>query len=352
MQVRQRLNSSGDVIRQLRANPKEVQAEQKRGRKVSLEPATELTFSRSSFFTLMLAEVLFQAIAMANSPGVRHGRYMRDSPREIRRVILTVPPATTLQERRIIDRRAEGAIMLLWDLMGWTPSQGQAHDEEYARSVFVEPTIRTDLDEASCTHFVWLYGEVTQKFSGAALEYARLVGRDRPFAEPDVEPGPDAPSMPSIRIASIDIGGGTTDLMVTTYYVERNRELAPTQNFREGFRIAGDDLLRAVIENMVIPAIETGMMAQGVANARNILKYKLGENTPSMSVQERQLRATIRPEGSAAGGARHSRRTRDPPDLQRRRHRLSHDRRSHGRARRPPDGGGGARRARAPSGLP
>lgn len=290
VQVRQRLNSSGDVIRQLRANPKEIQAQQKRGRKVSLDPATELTFSRSSFFTLMLAEILFQAIAMANSPGVRNGRYMRDAPREIRRVILTVPPATTLQERKIIDRRAEGAITLVWDLMGWTPPQGKVHTEEYARSVFVEPIVRTDLDEASCTHFVWLYGEITQKFSGAALEYARLVGKERPFAEPDVEPDDDAPLKPSIRIASIDIGGGTTDLMVTTYYVERNRALAPTQNFREGFRIAGDDLLRAVIETTVIAGIESAMTAQGVSNARNLLKSKLGENTPSMTVQERQLR--------------------------------------------------------------
>jgi hypothetical protein len=41
-------------------------------------------------------------------------------------------------------------------------------------------------------------------------------------------------------VASIDIGGGTTDLMICTYSAEAGQEIEPHQNFREGFRIAGD----------------------------------------------------------------------------------------------------------------
>ena len=51
-----------------------------------------------------------------------------------------------------------------------------------------------------------------------------------------------------LRVASIDIGGGTTDLIINNYTVEgrgTSVTLHPEQNFREGFNKAGDDLLRA-----------------------------------------------------------------------------------------------------------
>ncbi|GLR46089.1 hypothetical protein GCM10007880_66070 [Mesorhizobium amorphae] len=40
--------------------------------------------------------------------------------------------------------------------------------------------------------------------------------------------------------------------MVTTYFQTGYVALFPDQNFREGFRIAGDDLLKVVIERLVI----------------------------------------------------------------------------------------------------
>lgn len=283
VQTRQKLTARGTVIRHLLArggNP---------GREPAV-PASELSFSRSSFFMLMLAEVVVQAIAMANSPGVRHGRHLRDSPRQINRIVLTVPPATTLQERQIMSRHARGAVDLVWDLFGWDTGDAPPEDSELARSWFQKPKIRADLDEASCTQFVWLYGEIARKFSGAAEEFARIVGRDRPLSDPEREPAPGAPVGPSIRIASIDVGGGTTDLMVTTYHIERNRELLPTQNFREGFRIAGDDISRALIEQMVFPAIAEAMVLAGAKGAEQILQRKFGGDYPDMPVQQKQLR--------------------------------------------------------------
>lgn len=281
--ARQHLNPAGEVISQLRAD----KVRQPVG---GLEPANELTFSRSSFFSLMLSEIVMQAIAMANSVSVRHRRNLKEHPRRIKRIVLTLPPATTLQEQQIMKRRADAALRLLWTLMGWETEDGNPTPDAHGASHPRRPSVRLNLDEASCTHFVWLYGEIARKFGGAAEEYARLFGKDRPLAEPEQEPAADAPIAPSVRVASIDVGGGTTDLMITTYYIEDNRALKPTQNFREGFRVAGDDLLSAVIEQMIMPAIAEALTQHGARNAQDILKRCFGGDRPDMPVQDKQLR--------------------------------------------------------------
>lgn len=283
VQARQHMNAAGEVISQLRAD-------KVRRPTGGFDPANELTLSRSSFFTLMLSEIVMQAISMTNSVGVRHERHFKDYPRRIKRIVLTLPPATTLQEQQIMKRRADAALRLLWILMGWEDEDGNRIPGEYGESQPRRPSIRLNLDEASCTHFVWLFGEIARKFGGAAEDYARLFGKTRPFAEPEVEPAPDAPQSPSVRIASIDVGGGTTDLMITTYYVENNRALKPTQNFREGFRVAGDDLLSALIEQMIMPAIADALTAHGAKGAQDILKRCFGGDRPDMPVQDKQLR--------------------------------------------------------------
>ena len=284
VQARQHLNAAGEVISQLRANKKERQSTG------AFDPANELTLSRSSFFTLMLGEIVMQAISMANSVGVRHGRNLKDHPRRIKRIVLTLPPATTLQEQQIMKRRSEAALQLLWILMGWEDEDGNAIPGEHGESRPRRPSIRLNLDEASCTHFVWLYGEIARKFGGAAKDYARLFGKERPFSEPEEEPAPEAVPVPSIRVASIDVGGGTTDLMITTYYIVDDRALKPTQNFREGFRVAGDDLLNALIEQMIMPAIADALAAHGARGAKDILKRCFGGDRPDMSVQDKQMR--------------------------------------------------------------
>lgn len=280
--ARRFVNSRGDVIDQLKA-------EQRRPQNALVSPASRLTFSRSSFFTFMVAEVISQALSMINAPGVRARRQHPDSPRVLERIILTLPPATTIQEQQILQSRVDGAIRLIWRLMDW--EGGSPQDPSDRRRLKPRrPTVRVSWDEASCNQFVWLYGEITRKFVGGAAEFARLVGRDRPFAEPGRVPAADAPVQPSIRVASVDVGGGTTDLMITTYYVEDNRALKPSQNFREGFRIAGDDVVRAIIEELVLPAIQTALEEAGINAARELLSECFGGDRHDIPEQEKHLR--------------------------------------------------------------
>ncbi len=95
--------------------------------------------------------------------------------------------------------------------------------------------MRADLDEATATQIVWLHNEVTERLQGDAAALMAMMGRERPRRAGH-----------SLRVASIDIGGGTTDLMVTTY-AHGGRDDRAAQEFRESFKIAGDDVLERVI---------------------------------------------------------------------------------------------------------
>ena len=76
--------------------------------------------------------------------------------------------------------------------------------------------------------------------------------------------------LPCLRLASIDIGGGTTDLIITTYQLEGGTAVKPVQEFREGFNIAGDDVLCGLIERNVLPALLDAIRHSGAANAEAV----------------------------------------------------------------------------------
>jgi hypothetical protein len=241
-----------------------------------------LSFSRSSMFTFLLAEIIWQAFTMINNPQVRATRPEADTPRKLMRVILTLPTAMPISEQQILRSRALAAVKLLWDLAGWTEHRPPGAEE---------PEIQISLDEASCAQLVYLYGEITERFAGDANAFFDLAGRPRPRPVMDGEktkaPRADERSM---RIASIDVGGGTTDLMVTTYFVDAGKALVPYQAYREGFRVAGDDLLRDVIERCILPVIEGRLVECGLHSAREFLNRCFGIDRVDMSELDRHLR--------------------------------------------------------------
>ncbi len=237
-------------------------------------PAVRARFSRSSLYTLMLAEILLQAISQINAPGTRGARRNADVPRRLRRVTLTLPTAMPVAEQRIARKRAEAAVELVWSWMGWS-----AGAQDRAIAAPVPPRVSANLDEATATQLVWLYAESVHRLQADPRQLFALMGR--------VRAGTGA--SPSLRIASIDIGGGTTDLAVTTYALAQDQEIRPTQNFREGFKIAGDDLLQAVIERVVLPPLEQALAEARMREPKAFLRRVLGGARGGQSEAERQL---------------------------------------------------------------
>ena len=251
------VTESGDVLRQM-----------KREAASAIRPK----FSRSSLFTFLMTEVVLQAVVHINCAESRGRQRNSDIPRELHQIIMTVPPATPLAEQRIMKERVEGAVKLAWQALGWTNPKHMKPPPE--------PSVQIAFDEATCTQLVYLYSEITQRLQSPAADLFAILGKVRPKISPD----------PTLRIASIDIGGGTTDLMIITYATEQRRAIVPTQLFREGFKIAGDDILEAVVARHILPAIEAHLATQGSADPQAVLRGIVGADRGGQSEQERQFR--------------------------------------------------------------
>lgn len=238
------LNESGDVLEQIEADEKDKL--RPRGKTPKL-PAIRPRFSRASLFGFLLAEIIAHAVIQVNAPASRARRPQSELPRRLDRIILTLPTATTAQEQAIIRSKAKGALLLVWSMLGLKDGES---------SISRMPELIVEWDEASATQLVYLYSELTQKFDGRIDRFLDLKGRPRAMQ-------PGAPPAPSLRLACIDIGGGTTDLMVTTFWGEAGRMLHPRQTFREGFRVAGDDMLQRVIAAVILPGLQQAIEAAG-----------------------------------------------------------------------------------------
>ena len=235
-------------------------------------PVFEPLYSRSSIMTFSLSEVLLQALTLMNSPQQRGRRAHAETPRRLRRIVLTLPTGMPLAERLIFRKRAEAARDLVWMMMGWKLDDVAAP----------APRVLTDWDEASCTQLVYLYTEVARNFGGDARRFFQIAQKPRPRSGDG-----------TLTIASIDVGGGTTDLIINSYRLEgagTSVTLFPEQKFREGFTVAGDDILLRVVQAHVLPPIEAAMRAAGIANPADLMAELLGGDRGGEDVIQRNLR--------------------------------------------------------------
>ncbi|MBN3565052.1 virulence factor SrfB, partial [Aliamphritea spongicola] len=77
--------------------------------------------SRSAVMSLMLSELLAQALMQINSIAQRSRMPNAAAPRRLRAIILTLPSAMPKPEREIFRRRMQEAIGLVWKALGWHP---------------------------------------------------------------------------------------------------------------------------------------------------------------------------------------------------------------------------------------
>ncbi len=237
------------------------------GARVGMQPK----FSRASLFTFMVIELLMQALSQINSAAGRQQLGSPNVPRHLRHVVFTIPTATPIVERKRFERRCEAAVKLLWRTLGW---------DKPAKGIPPEPRIIIAYDEATCTQILYLYTEIAEKFRRAPEDFFKLLGR------PSTSAGTS-----QLRVASLDIGGGTTDLMIITYNIDGSSStLRPKQNFREGFRKAGDDILEAVVGQNVVPVLEAALQEAGVGDPRRLmLEFMSDARRDAMQRHKRKL---------------------------------------------------------------
>lgn len=258
----------------------------------SLDPDEQLPvfmprYSRSSLMTFMLAEVLAQALMQINSPAQRSRQGHTRVPRRLNSITLTVPPGMPQAERSILEKRMRHAIGLVWKSLNWQTDELDPYDQDAAPSTTPLPKVRVEWDEASCGQLVYLYTEVNENFAGHPEEFFDAISR------------PGKTDRERITLATIDIGGGTTDLVITDYRLDRagnatsgsNVHIVPEQRFRDGFKVAGDDILLDVIQEFILPSFEKALQDAGVKAPASLMSRLCGAE--SGSAQDMVLRQQL-----------------------------------------------------------
>lgn len=256
--------------------------------KAHLFPATESRFSKASLMTFAIYEILLHTLSQINDPQFRRDMGNATYRRVLKDIVLTCPTAMTLQEQYQLRKAAMDAVVLL------KRSYGQniplEHIEVHPKLPDLDPQQLEKnpwkMDEASCSQLSYIYGELVHKYASKKDLFFKIKGKERTTEEGET-------SHSSVNIASIDVGGGTTDLMICNYSNHSESDMpfvTPTPLFWEGFNIAGDDLVKKLIELILFPTIEKTLSEKDGKNVSITLNTLFGPNVGGQSAQERIFR--------------------------------------------------------------
>jgi hypothetical protein len=223
--------------------------------------------------TMMLfafAEILTQAYSQIASAAYRRFQGKEGNPRVLRHVVLTYPSAMRDEEKEVYETLVRNATSLVTYLFN-IPENRRPNGGGTDPFLFV--------DEALAAQMVYLYQEVAETFSGSMEDFVKVYGDDKG----------------RVRIASVDIGGGTTDVMVAEYadlLAGSGTALSIQQLFQDGVNIAGDEVCRALIEDVLFPQI---LHQVDSASARASLIHLFVEGDAGHGASWRTLKAKLVP---------------------------------------------------------
>lgn len=219
-------------------------------------------FSRQSLMTFVFVEIFSHVISQINSFEFResHGNIIKS--RKLKRIIVSCPTAMIKQEQIALRKAAENAIGITSkyqskvnnnldtnfgeDLPEIIPSSKDAMLDMYN----IDKRKDWIYDEATSAQLVYLYGLINQKFNKNPDLPFNLFGK--------LKNKENKTENKTLTIGSIDIGGGTTDLMICSYSYTYNEvtRIKPDPLYWESFSQAGDDLLKEVIQQIIIEGKE------------------------------------------------------------------------------------------------
>jgi len=226
--------------------------------------------------TAALYEMLSQAYSYVNSVAYRNASGEAGRAREIRTLTLSFPSGMLQEEQKRFASQAQKAINIFSMTLG--------------KNQRCKPELNMGIDEASACHLTYIWSELRMlgqdprlwfstmrqdrgKKKAKAEEAAEPVaatpaGRRRSMPRPGGVPRPGGARRPGgepetfgdeaneIRIACIDIGGGTTDLMIAKYNFESKIDdyIRGEVLHQDGISLGGDQLVKRLLETIIMPA--------------------------------------------------------------------------------------------------
>ncbi|MGN1281824.1 MAG: virulence factor SrfB [Succinivibrio sp.] len=266
-QVSRFMNSSGDALFANTGDSSQLKA----------------NYTGKSAMTFMLIEIILQAMMQMNSFYYRNSMEDHSLPRKLRSIVLTTPPSMPDVEKELFRSCAYQALGIIWKAYGYdkTPATEFCFRTKSNQMYPQVPLIFLKWDETLSGQMVYLYNETQRVFNGNCKDFIKEIrrsdadGRFNEISRPQL--GKDPVHSVSARIASIDIGGGTTDLVIADYafpdkrlkdecdYGNKDAEGTEIGNqngsirirevLKDGFKIAGDDLVLDIIRSVIIPKV-------------------------------------------------------------------------------------------------
>ena len=254
-------------------------------------------YSRKALMTFAFLEILAQAKMQINSYDQRKHWGNESTPRKIGRIIVTCPTAMSRIEQIALRKCAEDAAIMLDRFFENTYSK-IIEENKIRNRVQIIPSAkklsakeeRTEwiYDEATAAQFVFLYAEIKERYKKNVKDYFEFYGKVR------TDLGDY--NKKSLTVGSVDIGAGTTDVMIASYKYEDSAgqcTLTPVPLFWESFYKAGDDLLKSLIQTLVIEGNYSPIVKKIRSNGKNPVEFLqpfLGTDV-GVSSRNRQLRS-------------------------------------------------------------
>ena len=226
--------------------------------------------------TAALYEMLTQAYTYVNSLAYRAASGEAGRAREIRTLTLSYPSGMIQVEQRRLAAQGNKAINIFAATLG--------------KNQRCKPELNLGIDEASAVHLTYIWSELRMLGQDPRLWFSTMRqdrGKKKPKQEEAPEPvssmaagrrramvRPGAPrpggglgrrgaaepetfgdEANEIRIACIDIGGGTTDLMIAKYNFESKIDdyIRGQVLHQDGISLGGDQLVKRLLEVLIVP---------------------------------------------------------------------------------------------------
>lgn len=228
-----------------------------------------------------LVEILCQAYAQINGAQYRMYQGKEGNPRVLRHLVLTYPSAMREEERRVYEALVRNAVLLTCHVLNIRPElrpNFNAQTQQFDPFLFV--------DEALAAQMVFVFQEAQGTFAGSMEELVSVYGHPGDKGDENTK---------TLRVASVDIGGGTSDVMIAEYEDKlpgTGTSLSIRKLFQDGVSIAGDEVCRAIIEDVVFPQI---LHQLPTAQSKSRLLHLFGEGDAGHGSAWRTLRARIVP---------------------------------------------------------
>ncbi len=200
----------------------------------SASPQTP-SFPRSDAMTWSALAIIELTHRQITSSEWRKGNH-EFIPRRLRNVLVTFPSGWSREETANYRRKWEKAINIF--------TLGHLRDKRAISEGGERPALLMNLDEAVASQIPFVFSEIRRLYD-IGENWIELMGRGR---------GTRA----RVRLMTVDIGGGTTDVSIVEYgdmLQGGGVDLEAKLLFRDSSSVAGDALAKEIIEAVLLPSL-------------------------------------------------------------------------------------------------